>query len=186
MSKLLHLTAAQIFMLFIGLPILLNILDIVFSPSAYFSYYYVAPVITLIGLTLLFVWYWTVGVNIFQKLPQGMIMHLTRFKVLLLVSFCLLILTFCLQFLIPNALSGDNPADWFFLLFVPQILSMPCMFYCIYFIAKALKASEVNRTVTSSDYSSEFLMLLFLPVGVWFIQPRINKLFDGNQEYTIG
>ena len=186
MSKLLHFTAAQFFMLFIGLPIFLNILDIIFSPSDYFSYHYVAPVITLIGYGSLFIWYWTVGVNIFQKLPQGVGMHVARFKVLLLVSFCLLILTFCLQFLIPDALSGDQPADWLFLLFIPQILAMPCILYCIYFIAKSFKASEINRPVTFSDYSGEFWMILFLPIGIWFLQPRIKNLFEESQEYTIG
>jgi len=171
-------------MLFIGLPVLLHIIDSVFSPSAYFSYYYVAPFITLIGLGLIFSWYWTIGVNIFKKLPQGINMHLKRFKALLVTTAFLLFLTVFLQNLLSDALSDGGLPDWFFWLIILQLITMPCMLYCIYFIAKSLKASEKNRDATSSDYSGEFMMLLFLPIGVWFLQPRIKKLFEDRQELS--
>jgi len=58
----------------------------------------------------------------------------------------------------------------FFLLF--------CMFYCLYFNAKALKAAEWQRPVTFSDFAGEFFMIWFFPVGIWILQPRINKLFE--------
>jgi len=52
------------------------------------------------------------------------------------------------------------------------------MFYCLYFISKSLKAVELQRDVTFNDYAGEFFLIWFFPIGIWFIQPRINKLFD--------
>jgi hypothetical protein len=63
-----------------------------------------------------------------------------------------------------------------------HLFSMFCIFYCLYFNAKALKAVEWRRPVTFGDYAGEFFLLWFFPLGIWFIQPRINQLFrnDGN------
>jgi hypothetical protein len=34
--------------------------------------------------------------------------------------------------------------------------------------------------VNFGDYAGEFFLTWFLFVGIWFIQPRINRLFDPN------
>ena len=48
--------------------------------------------------------------------------------------------------------------------------------------AKALKTVEWQKPVTFSDFAGEFFLIWFFPIGIWIIQPRINKLFDA----TIG
>jgi len=52
------------------------------------------------------------------------------------------------------------------------------MFYCLYFNAKALKTAELQKPLTFSDFAGEFFLLWFFPIGIWILQPRINKLFD--------
>jgi hypothetical protein len=59
-----------------------------------------------------------------------------------------------------------------------HLFSMFCMFYCLYFISKELKAVEWQRPVTFSVYTGEFFLIWFFPIGIWFIQPRINKLSE--------
>jgi len=63
-----------------------------------------------------------------------------------------------------------------------HLFSMFCLFYCLYFIAKALKTVELQRPVTFSDYAGEFFLLWFYPVGVWILQPRINQIFAATPE----
>ena len=46
----------------------------------------------------------------------------------------------------------------------------------INFSAKALKETETKRTQEFKDYSSEFFLIAFLIIGVWIIQPRLNKI----------
>ena len=68
-------------------------------------------------------------------------------------------------------------------LIVPiHLFSMFCIFYCLYFNAKALKAVEWQRPVTFGDFAGEFFLLWFYPIGVWIIQPRVNKLFEKNSD----
>jgi hypothetical protein len=50
--------------------------------------------------------------------------------------------------------------------------------YCYYIIAKALNTAEGQEPVGFSDFWDTFLGLIFYPLGLWFIQPRINALFD--------
>jgi hypothetical protein len=37
--------------------------------------------------------------------------------------------------------------------------------------------AERLRPVRFSDYQAALLGLWFFPVGIWFIQPRINRLY---------
>lgn len=46
------------------------------------------------------------------------------------------------------------------------------------FPAKALKLIELNGDVDINDYFNDFLSILFWPIGIWFIQPRINRIID--------
>jgi hypothetical protein len=44
--------------------------------------------------------------------------------------------------------------------------------------AKMLKQLETNRDIDINDYFGDIIRLLFFPIGIWAIQPRINKLID--------
>ncbi|WP_238388512.1 hypothetical protein, partial [Christiangramia aestuarii] len=79
--------------------------------------------------------------------------------------------------------SGNNAAGGtvgiLLLFIIPlHLFSMFCMFYLLYFVSKTIKTVELKRSVTFSDFVGEFFMIWFFPIGVWFIQPRINKIIS--------
>jgi uncharacterized RDD family membrane protein YckC len=53
---------------------------------------------------------------------------------------------------------------------------MFCMFYDVYFVSKNLVLAETSKSASFYDYARPFFLIWFFPVGVWFIQPRINRL----------
>jgi hypothetical protein len=53
-----------------------------------------------------------------------------------------------------------------------------CLFYDVYFVAKSLALAEASQRVSFPDYRGYVLGLLFFPFGIWFIQPRINRIYD--------
>lgn len=63
-----------------------------------------------------------------------------------------------------------------------HLVAMVCIIYCMYFMARALKVVELQRPVTFGDFAGEFFLLLFYPIGIWLIQPRINILFNNKNE----
>ena len=61
-----------------------------------------------------------------------------------------------------------------------HLFSMFGIFYTLYFVSKTFKTIELQRKVEFSDFAGEFLMLWFYPIGIWIIQPKINKMIEKN------
>jgi len=71
----------------------------------------------------------------------------------------------------------DDAADTIPGWIVPlHLLGMLGIFYAMAFAAKRLVTLERRQPVTFFDYSGPFFLFWFFPIGVWFIQPRVNKL----------
>ena len=45
----------------------------------------------------------------------------------------------------------------------------------LYKAAKTIKTVELQKKVTFSDFAGEFFLLWFSPIGIWILQPKINK-----------
>lgn len=53
--------------------------------------------------------------------------------------------------------------------------------YIIYQNSKIIRSGEINRPVYFSDFYHYFFLQLFLPVGIWLIQLRINELVKAKE-----
>jgi hypothetical protein len=69
-------------------------------------------------------------------------------------------------------------------LILTHLFSMFCIFHSIYCVAKTVKAAEWGRDVTFNDFIGEFFLCWFFMIGVWILQPKINKIIRG--EFTGG
>ena len=62
-------------------------------------------------------------------------------------------------------------------LIVPlHLLAMVAMFYVLAFAAKNVIMAERQAAISFFDYSGPFFLMWFFPVGVWLVQPRVNRL----------
>ncbi|WP_114778631.1 hypothetical protein [Botryobacter ruber] len=46
------------------------------------------------------------------------------------------------------------------------------------FPMKELKSIELGREAKLGEYAGDLVLLLIWPIGIWYIQPRINKLIN--------
>ena len=53
------------------------------------------------------------------------------------------------------------------------------MFYCFYFAAKTYKSVILQREAVVSDYIGQFFMIWINIIGVWIMQPHINRVTIG-------
>ena len=60
-----------------------------------------------------------------------------------------------------------------------HLLAMIAIFYVLAFAARNLIMAERQSTVSFFDYSGPFFLMWFFAVGVWFVQPRVNRLVSG-------
>ena len=186
MTTFLTLKHWQLFGLLIGLPIVFQFITIGSmissnDPTIMFNF---LPIVMILYFGLFFGWFYALGTNLHKKLPPTANMNLTRFKIFLLIPVIYILLIFVFMAgMFSNITSGGQPNPAIFALIIPlHLFSMFCIFYCLYFNAKALKTVEWQMPVTFSDFAGEFFLIWFFPFGIWIIQPRINKLFDTNIE----
>lgn len=57
-----------------------------------------------------------------------------------------------------------------------HILAMAGIFYSLGYTAKRLTTMTKGQKVSFYEYSGPFFLLWFFPIGVWFVQPRVNAL----------
>ena len=58
-----------------------------------------------------------------------------------------------------------------------HLLCMICLFYLLYFVSKSLVLAETDKPASFYDYAGPFFLLWIFPVGIWYVQPRVNRLY---------
>jgi len=174
----------QLFLLAFGLPMTFHILSMIIlfknkDPEMIFDYFKFFPAMMLLFTFILFGWIYSVAIKFQSKVPDGIKMKVTKFKIFLFIPFAyiLIIMVWVGSMMtgIFSDTSGPNPA--IFLLIVPlHLFSMFCIFYCLYFVAKTIKTVELQREVIFNDFIGEFFLVWFYFIGVWILQPKINKI----------
>jgi len=56
-------------------------------------------------------------------------------------------------------------------------MGLCCVFYGLYFVSKSLVMAETGERASFFNCLGPFLLLWFAIIGVWFIQPRVNRLY---------
>ena len=186
MKFLLLLKHWQLFILTLGAPIIMQIVLIVTTITSedpfsdFATIIFIIPITMILVMIIFFGWFYAMGTNLHKKLPESEKMNLTKFKIFLFIPLIyILAICFFIVFVINYTITNEvTPNFALFGFIIPvHLFSMFCIFYCLYFNAKALKAVELQRPVKFGDFAGEFLLIWFYPIGIWIIQPRINKLF---------
>jgi hypothetical protein len=158
------------------------------DPSAMFNFFKVFPVVMIIFAGTFFGWFWSIAIGLQSKVPVNVKMKTKKFKVFFFIP-----MTYILLILIgigtamsgfPDMVeSGDTPdigliGSMMGIIIPLHLFSMFCIFYSLYFVAKTFKTVELQRETTFSDFAGEFFMIWFYPIGIWIIQPKVNKMVE--------
>lgn len=182
----------QLFALMYGIPIVFQIIMM----TAMFAninadgnpdlsmMFIIFPIIMILYTGLFFGWFWSIANGLQQIIPNELKLSLKKFRIFFFIP--LIYILSLMIFMVTTAFgisSGDNAisgiaGNMFFLVIPLHLFSMFCMFYQLYFVSKTIKTAELKRKVTFSDYLGEFFMIWFFPIGIWIIQPKINRLIS--------
>jgi hypothetical protein len=190
----------QLFVLLVGVPIFLNIFMMIsmviklssgsFENSSFHLFFF--PFFFFIMLFFgwaMFRWQWSIAIGLQHKLPSNFSMNVKLFKfffffpifyissILLVVS----IIMFSGGFEDGGVPNFGLIFTLFGIVFLLHFFSMFCLMYSLYFVSKTIASVELQREALFSDYIADFFLIWFFPVGIWFIQPRINKIIESNQ-----
>jgi len=174
----------QIFIVTFGLPFLLQLIlmPIESNPVGVMKY---MPIIMIIFIAGFFGWLWSVAIGLQVKVPADIKMKVLKFKILLFIPLIYLPIIFGLFEFLPFGekeigleLNIAIKAILFGFIFILHLLSMFGIFYSLYFVAKTIKTVELQTKVSFSDFAGEFLLIWFFPIGIWVVQPKINKMIN--------
>lgn len=164
MNLLLRAKHWQFFLLIIGSAILSEV-------ATMFSLFF-----NLLFLGTLLGWMYSVAVGMQKMVPAAAKMKVILFKVFFFISVIYAIPILFFMDLYPKPF-GDLFFGPHAVIIVPvHLFAIFCQFYCLYFVAKTIKTVELQRAVTFSDFSKEFFLAWFFPIGIWILQPKINRM----------
>lgn len=143
------------------------------------------PVMMIIFMLAFFGWFWSIAIGLQKKVPENVTMKVTKFKIFFFTPFVYILLFFVVFNVLMNGLMSSEPepnigliGGLFAIIFPLHLFSMFCMFYILYFVAKTFKTVELQREVSFSDFAGEFFLMWFYPIGIWIVQPKINKMIE--------
>jgi hypothetical protein len=175
MRFLLQLKHWQLFSLTWGIAIIITIIS--FSSEVLIIELY--PVMMLILTAGFFGWIWAISVALHAKLPPDVPLHLRSFKIYFAIPILYSFVIICWVSYI--AFTGGAQLDYTMgviigLLLIFHLVSMVCIVLGIRFAAKTLRSIELGRHARFNDYVGEFFLIWFSLVGIWVLQPKLNKL----------
>ena len=173
MKLFLDMKAWQLFALLFGSHFLMAVGIFGGEPGTMFT---LVPIAMLVLVAVFMAWFWSLGTNINRKVPDNIRPDPWFFRFGIVYSSVYML--FFLAFFVLTA-SGSGGLGIFALNEGFHFLEMVCSFYSFYFVAKNLVMVERKAKVGFVEFAGPFfLLLLVYPIGVWFIQPRVNRMFD--------
>jgi len=188
MSTLLRAKHWHLFVLVYGFPLVLQILLIaaIFngisdagsrSSNLFFNLYFtVSPFITVIFMTILMGWIYSIGVGLQREIPDHLRRPTRFFKLTIIFPVIYFAAAFAFVFNRMALTFLSSYVDGFAIILPLHLFAMFCMVYMLYYSAKTLKTAELQRETSFTDFAGEFFLIWFFPIGIWFLQPKINKL----------
>jgi len=142
----------------------------------------------VVFISAFFGWFWSIAIGLQPKVPSGVKMKTKKFKVFFFTPLVYMLLISAVAGAtmsgLPEMIENGGQPDIRLMIslagiiFPLHLLSMFSMFYCLYFVAKTFKTVELQRETTFSDFAGEFFMIWFYPIGIWIVQPKVNKMVE--------
>jgi hypothetical protein len=57
-----------------------------------------------------------------------------------------------------------------------HVLALICLFSIIYISAKSISTTEATKSSTATTTFQYFVAIWFFPIGVFYLQPKLNKM----------
>jgi len=186
----------QLFLLTFGIPMIFQFImmgsmlsnigtELNSDPSMMFSYMNFFPIMMIIFIGIFFGWFWSVAVGLQNKVPENVKLKVKKFKIFFFTPMAYMLFITVFMGIVMDGLidNSTEPSGGFIgcmlAIIVPlHIFSMFCIFYSLYFVAKTFKTVELQKEVKFADFAGEFFMIWFYPIGIWIIQPKINKMIE--------
>lgn len=154
--------------------------------------FYFFPIVFAVSSFVQFGWLWTVITKLSALVPKNQVKfpigRIKFFFIIPIIYFCLI--PFYIVFVI-QSFSHQRIDDLIeiailgIFVFIFHFFSIFCILHTFFFVAKTIRSAELQRNTTFSDFAGYFFLTWFFPVGVWFLQPKINALINQENDFVV-
>ncbi len=117
-------------------------------------------------------WLWNVGIQLNKSVLRNLF---KTFKLKIsIVLFLIFSLFASIQIQQDSSINADVNYNLFFA--IKMFLGSISCLYSVVIVAKIYKSSLLNRSVTLCEYIGEIVLLLYPFIGIWIINPQVNKI----------
>ncbi len=127
-------------------------------------------ILSIIGITILLLWPMIIGDKLYELQPAKIKLNHTLFLINSFIVLGLVCVTRILFYEEGYSVSGLAALPFFYVVYA--------YFHIHSFPVEVLKTLELGRKAERGDYIGDFFLMLFWPIGIWFIQPRVNKIIE--------
>ncbi|HUH50902.1 MAG TPA: hypothetical protein VLZ11_02265 [Flavobacterium sp.] len=184
----------QLFILTLGIPFVFETAmsitmfstlysDVFGDPTELFHLMKFLPVIMLVYTAVFYGWFWSIAIGLQKQVPVHIKMKTKKFKIWFFIPLVYLLLNAVFVIAVLNgyylSLIDTDASSISIMITIMLLLNFIAMFgifYAMYFVAKTFKTVELQKEVRFAEFTGEFLMIWFYFVGIWFLQPKINKM----------
>jgi hypothetical protein len=164
-------------------------------PNPFMMFSYMTPImsVAIIVLIVKLGWFWSIGNGMNKYLTEELNLSLNRFRLFFSLLVVSLIIVFSAEFYyITNFLQtlteGNIAYNYkaFIIITLALLISslsvLACIIYVYFFLAKTVASLKHQREAMFEDYILYIIFFLFSFVGVWFVQPIINKVINSENK----
>lgn len=132
--------------------------------------------LNVISISGLLLWLFSIGYYGNKKLNEIGLLHEKNMS---LFTICILVF---LGLAVFNFLFWKNAGDGNVVEIIFGLIALITFFYPIALVSKIIVKLEKGREVEFSEYIVTLVSIIIFPIGIWFVQPRVNKIFASSQE----
>jgi hypothetical protein len=164
----------QIFLIAWG-PLTAVLLVLFNFPDLILGYFPIVLGLFLIGLANSFAWVWAIVKKLKKLVP---FLSTTLFRIAFWIPFTFIWtnIAFALYNLRIRKVQSINVEIELLVSAVLGIISVACIIYGLIFAGRIIKAAELQKEPSIKEHLMESCLMLLPPIGLWFIQPKLNKI----------
>ena len=151
---------------------------ILFLPFIFTDDTTVGQIVQIVWFIIYFGWVYTIGIALHERLPDGHGINPTYFKIsFFYIIFYLSVITFLFKG--GYSINQDNYKEYgnsVWVIIPLHTYLMWSILYFFYFAAKMLVSIIEGKVVGIEKSIGYFFAFFFFPIGVWYIQPKVQKI----------
>lgn len=157
---------------------ILNLFDLIIPLNT------VSSIITLVSLAA---WQFTIARSLNRKLQPALTINLALFMILISIKFSYNLVLWISAWITRYTEYSISERIWSVTeiiatdIYIWLVFAFGVSAYLAFVLSKLLVLEQENRPVAIRDHFGTFLLFFFYPIGVWFIQPRLNHIFSDQE-----